>query len=121
MVLGSKWALTRAQENVERSFPVVGFLEDLAITFKVLEAAVPEFFEEITNVYQVELKSETVKIGTIIVMVIAGPRTNKNGKKKNASNTAKRLLGTNLTVEYDFYHFVKQRLYTQYNQIYNVD
>jgi len=58
MVLGSKWALARAQENVERSFPVVGFLEDLAITFKVLEIVIPEFFKGISDVYQVELKSE---------------------------------------------------------------
>lgn len=43
-MLGSEWALREAVLNLERSYRVVGVLEDLEATLAVLEAEVPRFF-----------------------------------------------------------------------------
>ena len=55
MVLGSEWALRKAILNVERVYPVVGTLEDLQLTFDVLEQKLPQFFHGITQLYNEEL------------------------------------------------------------------
>ena len=58
MALSSRWALDRAKENMERSYPVVGFLEDLTITLKVLERALPRFFSGVGKLYSEEMNSK---------------------------------------------------------------
>ena len=58
MTLGSKSALEKAKSNVEKAFPVVGILEDLVTTFKVMEKILPHFFAGVQNVYQEDLKGD---------------------------------------------------------------
>ena len=55
MILGSKIALQKAKDNIEKSFPVVGILEDLPITMKLLEKIMPQYFSNILKVYEEEL------------------------------------------------------------------
>ena len=45
---------------MERSYPVVGFLEDLTITLKVLERALPRFFSGVGKLYSEEMNSKKV-------------------------------------------------------------
>ena len=51
MVLGSNWALSRAKDNVERAYPVVGVLEELDTTLAVLEDKLPRFFKGVQELY----------------------------------------------------------------------
>ncbi|KAK7065483.1 hypothetical protein SK128_007193 [Halocaridina rubra] len=48
-ILGDKKALIQAKKNVEESFAVVGILENLPLTFKVLELYIPRYFRGITS------------------------------------------------------------------------
>ena len=43
----SRWALKQAIENVERHYPVVGVLEDMDFTLRVMQAVLPRFFSGI--------------------------------------------------------------------------
>ena len=54
--MGSEWALKKAILNVERMYPVVGTLEDLQVSFDVLEKKIPAFFNGITELYKEDLK-----------------------------------------------------------------
>ena len=50
-VIGSELAFDHARDNLKEFFPVVGILEELHTTFKVLEKKLPRFFSEIDDVY----------------------------------------------------------------------
>ena len=45
------------------------------------------------------------------------PHTNSNHKKQLPSEEARLKVGTNLTKEFDFYHYVKQRLHFQKQEL----
>ena len=48
----SRWALNKAIENVEKHFPLVGVLEDLEVTLKLMQKALPTFFPGIWDMYE---------------------------------------------------------------------
>ena len=50
-VLGDKWALEMAMENVKKFYSVVGVIEDFPKTLRVLESTIPEFFEGVMDLY----------------------------------------------------------------------
>lgn len=50
-VLNDRWALERANSNVERYYPVVGVLEELNSTLTVLEKRLPYFFRGVKDIY----------------------------------------------------------------------
>ena len=52
----SRWSLNRAIENVEKHFPVVGVLEDLDITLKLMQKALPTFFPGIWDAYRQHIR-----------------------------------------------------------------
>ena len=52
----SRWALNKAIENVERHFPVVGVLEDLHVTLKLMQKALPTFFPGIWDAYRQHIR-----------------------------------------------------------------
>ena len=50
-VLGDKWAMEMAMENVKKFYSVVGVIEDFPKTLRVLESTIPEFFEGVMDLY----------------------------------------------------------------------
>ena len=54
--VGSREALARAKTNVEQAYPVVGVLEQLDASLRVLEARLPRFFRGVRDLYYGKLK-----------------------------------------------------------------
>ena len=97
-LFGNADALKLAKSNVEKYYAVVGVLENMEDTLRVLEQYVPDFFDGALKVYQASPKK----------------KTNQNMLKPQVSRTIKQLLAKNMTYEFDFYEFCRQRLYKQY-------
>lgn len=100
LILNNPWALQKAKNNIERYYAVVGVVEELNITLRVLEASLPRFFKGAVEVYN-----------TLSV------RKNQNHQKEHVAEDLKAALKANLTSEYELYHFVVQRLYRQYREL----
>ena len=47
----SQWALDRAKENIEKSYPIVGVLEMLQTTLQVMEFEYPVLFRGLKDFY----------------------------------------------------------------------
>ena len=43
--------MKRAMANVEKFYPVVGIIENMNMTLKVLEKTMPEYFEGASEIY----------------------------------------------------------------------
>ncbi|XP_044732111.1 uronyl 2-sulfotransferase-like [Chrysoperla carnea] len=98
-ILNNEWALQRAKNNVERYYPVVGVLEELNSTLRILESKLPYFFKGIQKVYFDELMK---------------PHYNKNRKKPmDVDDDVKKYLKESLSMEYDFYYWIQARLFQQ--------
>ncbi|XP_064105763.1 heparan sulfate 2-O-sulfotransferase pipe-like [Macrobrachium nipponense] len=100
--LNNEAALRTAKLHVEEWYPVVGVLEDINATLTVLEHKLPRFFRGVTDLYYNDLLA---------------PHHNKNRYRPRTSKYVEDLLRRNLTDEYDFYNFVRQRLNLQYRQV----
>lgn len=57
----SRWALSRAKQNVERYYPVVGLLEYLNETVLVLENRLPMFFKGAIELYTNKISGKILK------------------------------------------------------------
>lgn len=90
------WALERAKENIERSYTVVGVLEDMNATLSLLEKTLPRFFA-----------------GAQKVFADLGLHQNRNPAKVPVPPSVHTALQQNLGHEYDLYRFVRRRLYGQ--------
>jgi hypothetical protein len=99
--LNEEWALQEAKRNIEKSYQVIGILEHMDITLRVLQNKLPKFFTGVSQLYF--NKKEIHK--------------NKNNSKENVTNKIKQLLRDNLTNEYELYYFALQRLYKQNYEI----
>ena len=99
---GSRIALNMAKSNVEKYYPVVGILERMEESLKVMEIMLPEFLSGIVNIYE----KHPLK-------------RNKSGKKHGVSNEVKIKMKKNLALEYDFYDFLNQRLTKQVQTLLN--
>lgn len=100
--LNNEAALRTAKLHVEEWYPVVGILEDINATLTVLEHQLPKYFSGVTALYYNELLA---------------PHHNKNRHRPQTSAVVEEQLKRNLTTEYDFYNFVRQRLKLQYHQV----
>ncbi len=98
----SREALARAKRNVEERYAVVGVTEDFHKSLRVLEAYVPRYFAGAGAMYEEQMSSY---------------RVNKNTVKPRTSEAVREELRRNFTVEYEFYHFCRQRLDKQYSLI----
>ena len=94
-----------AKRNVEKYYPVVGITENINMTLKVLEKKMPEYFEGGWDAY---FNNEEVKKKRV-----------KNNFKLPVSEVAMDILRKNMTYEIEFYEFCKQRLKSQYDQLYS--
>ena len=45
-------------KNIESHYPVVGILEDMNSTLKILQTKVPKYFRDVTNLYTNKLKGK---------------------------------------------------------------
>ncbi|XP_046643144.1 heparan sulfate 2-O-sulfotransferase pipe-like [Daphnia pulicaria] len=97
--LNNARALEQAKSNVELHFRVVGVLEQLNCTLRVAEKRIGTFFSGVQQLYFNELLE---------------PKKNKNyGRPRQLREDLQMVLRNNLTMEYMFYTFVKQRLLEQ--------
>lgn len=101
LVVQNSWALERARQNIERHFTVVGVLEDLDIALTLLEKRVPVFFRGATAIYHKEGLHEN---------------RNLSGSSKVAP-WVRDVLRRNLSLEYELYDFVRQRLHAQWRRL----
>ncbi|EFA10533.1 uronyl 2-sulfotransferase [Tribolium castaneum] len=95
-MLDNQWALQTAKNNVEKYYPVVGVLEELNATLEVLENEIPYFFKGVQGVYRKKMIS----------------RFNRRKTSQPVTKTRKQLHRI-LATEYDFYYWVKRRLFNQ--------
>ena len=82
-------------ENVERSYAVVGVLEEMSKTFKVFENYIPRFFGDIQRFK----KNET---------------ENATKAKPQLAPIVREKLEAHLKDEITFYEFCRQRLHKQF-------
>ena len=87
-----------AVANVEQDYSVVGILELMPETLKVLESFVPSYFHGISEVYDNQFKKK---------------RKNQNLSKPRVREDIKEMVAKNMSSEIKFYEFCKQRLYKQ--------
>jgi hypothetical protein len=99
--LNNAWALQQAKRNIEKSYSVVGVLEHMDVTLRVLQDKLPHFFEGVLQLYYQN----------------DGMRKNENPIKEDVTLAVKQMLQVNLTNEYELYNFALQRLYKQYSEI----
>ncbi|XP_077498248.1 heparan sulfate 2-O-sulfotransferase pipe [Amblyomma americanum] len=97
LLVQNSWALDRARQNIERHFSVVGVLEDLNLTLALLEWHIPRFFRGATELYR---KSGLHK------------NRNRSGPSRVAQ-WVRDLLHRNLSLEFELYDIVRQRLHAQ--------
>ncbi|KAK8728969.1 hypothetical protein OTU49_008905, partial [Cherax quadricarinatus] len=95
-------ALRVAQQHVEEWYPVVGVLEEINTTLLVLQHHLPQYFAGVTDLYYNELMA---------------PHHNKNRQRPKTPTKVEAAIRKNLSLEYDFYNFMKQRLAIQYQQL----
>ena len=56
-------------------------------------------------------------MNVILFLLFTEPHTNRNNKHQLPSDEARRKMATNLTMECDFYNYIKQRLNVQKEQL----
>ena len=95
--------MEQAKQNVEKYYQVLGITEYMNMTLDVLEAKMPEYFENAKFVYNNEVRKYQWK----------------NNYKLPVSNEVKDILKHNFTNEIEFYEFCKQRLHIQHHQLSN--
>ena len=86
-----------AKLNVEKYYSVVGILENMDETIRVLESYVPAYFEGASQVFYEKMSN----------------KINQNVHKPNVSNDIKNLVKANMTLEMEFYNFCRQKLFKQ--------
>ena len=108
-----------AKYNAEMYYAVIGLQEDIKTSLWVMEAYVPLFFKGALKVYygmgSSKRKQSRAKKTT---KYIAFDR-HVTPHKQTISDLAKSILATNMTLDYEFYDFVKHRLKMQVEKLRN--
>ncbi|XP_012262928.2 uronyl 2-sulfotransferase-like [Athalia rosae] len=90
------WAMMEAQANIERWYPVVGLLEHVEVTLKILEKTFPYFFKGASEVYS------KFHVKKRIPNKVKEPKTASGEEKISTEYLAK---------EVEFYLWLKSRLF----------
>ncbi|XP_063845183.1 heparan sulfate 2-O-sulfotransferase pipe-like isoform X1 [Scylla paramamosain] len=101
--LNNEAALSLAKRRVEAWYPVVGVLEKVNATLAVLQHHLPHYFAGVLDLYHNDL--------------LAAPHYNRNQQRPPTSPEVEAALKTNLSLEYDFYNYLKQRLGKQFQEL----
>ncbi|RZC41909.1 uronyl 2-sulfotransferase [Asbolus verrucosus] len=97
----NQWAMQMAKINVEKYYPVVGVLEELNTTLEIFEHKVPYFFKGVQDLYKKNMID----------------KLNRNKGSQPQTKTRKHLKRI-LAKEYEFYNWVKRRLFKQLQMFY---
>ena len=97
-LFGNEKAFQMAVANVEQYYSVVGILELMPETMRVLESFVPFYFHGVTEEYENQFEKKL---------------RNKNLLKPRVREDIKEMVAKNMSLEIKFYEFCKQRLYKQ--------
>lgn len=113
-------ALQRAKLAVEKHYAVVGVLEDLNTTLKVLEHYVPRFFQGATEIYYGN--KTVINISSPFSQLISDQISrystiNRNTFKPPVDEDVKDIVRKNFTKEIEFYEFCKQRMHKQFKAL----
>ena len=103
----SQWTLNQALKNVETYFPVVGYLENYNQFLELLEYVWPQFFHGARNTYTNMMRGSTLFYKHPTVKT----------EKLSPENTE--IMKGRMGLEYDFYHFIKQRFHCMFKNICN--
>lgn len=100
LFLGNREALRIAKENIQKHFIVVGTLEDLDKTHVVMECLMPERLSQLRR----EHRRQNLHVHS------------QHKSAQSLSAEAERVLRERLSLEYELYTFVTQRLEAQYQE-----
>ena len=121
----SRQALMTAIENVERHYPVVGVLEEMDSTLRVMQAVLPRFFNGIHNKFGGDqtCKNSCWKLlnsywGCNEIYWLVSVHFNKQSyseqsqtrDKENSTQEVETIIKDQLITEYEFYNYLKRRL-----------
>ena len=119
-VVGSRAALQKAKYNAEHYYSVIGVSSEIESSLAVMEAYLPKFFQGATHIYsRMGMLYRPVKsrfMRRLMSSNLPRPmpfRKNQTPNKKEISAKARAILKANMTLEYEFYDFVLQRLRLQ--------
>ncbi|CAL4164492.1 unnamed protein product, partial [Meganyctiphanes norvegica] len=102
--VGNRDALQQAKYTVEKYYSVVGVLEEWTKSFKVLQHYLPGFFKSPSK--------------TLNDYIAAGhSKANKGTNRKKVSESSKAALRKAFKEDMEFYDFIKQRLFLQFESI----
>ena len=105
----SKETLRRAANNVLQHYPVVGLVEEMNKTVAVMEAELPSFYSGVKKAYD--------------EVIAVGYETANEAEYKPASEDFLQSpeFRKRWRIEYEFYHFLRQRLHQQFKSVQNKD
>ncbi|XP_002740642.1 uronyl 2-sulfotransferase-like [Saccoglossus kowalevskii] len=92
----TRYALETAKQNVLKHFIFVGVLEEFTTSLLILEQILPQFFQGAPEAYQ-----QTQEKGLV--------ESYKSVQRKEPSENVKAIMKERLSLEYEFYYFVKRR------------
>ena len=112
--MDSDWALDRARENVEASYPVVGVLERLNETIQLLQAKYPKLFAGAAKQgNSIHVNVSLYKPGQSFGVLHSLGGIHRNPcrvKQAPLSASARDIWRRGLRLEYQFYQFINHRL-----------
>jgi len=100
LILGSRRALEQAKKNIETNFVMVGILENLSMTHTVLECLLPDQLQGLSKQHE----QHHLHVHS------------HHKDPESISEDAKVALKNRLSLEYELYDFVKERLKLQLEQ-----
>ena len=103
-----------AKWHVEKYYSVVGIIEEMDLSLKVMERYLPKFFLNATAIYMKEIVSD---LNGDLIKKLSGTTLifNKNPLSKKVKEETRLNLMRHpvFKLEYEFYEFVRQRLHIQ--------
>lgn len=122
-----------AKYNAEMYYAVIGVQDDIETSLCVMEAYMPLFFKRALGIYRTMGMVQSIQNQSSSSLGIKRKKSKRHDRanlplgarksiaftknetphKQEISELAKRILTKNLTLEYEFYDFIKQRLKLQ--------
>lgn len=121
--MNNKWAFEQAKSNVEKYYPVVGVLEEVNTTLEVFESKLPYFFKGIQKLYYRDLLRNYLFANKLyhiinVLHLFLEQFHSQNKNKPVISDKARSYFQEILIKEYEFYEWIRSRLFGQLQIIY---
>ena len=126
-----------AKYNAEKYYSVIGLQENVETSLCVMEAYLPLFFNRALGIYKTmgmeqsirkqnsnsdvmkKLKSNSSQDQPLAATKFIAFTKNETPHKHKISDFARNVLFNNLTLEYEFYDFIKRRLMLQVQHLFD--